>query len=87
VIHDTLTWLQRGLQSIGAGIGLRFRQEPILTGALMRACVVLGTAFFLTWGETQIVAAYAFIEAITAYISRREVTPNVNVQQSQGATP
>ena len=78
-INDFLSWVQRGLQVIGAGIAVRFREEPILSSALLRAAVVLGTAFVLEWDETQIVASYAFIESLTAFISRQESTPNIRV--------
>lgn len=81
---DFLRWIQRILQSIGSGMIVRFHEEPVLTGALLRACVVLGTTFVLSWSETQIVAAYGFIEALTAFVSRREVTPNVRVPVDDG---
>jgi len=79
MIRDLARWVQGGLQSIGTGIAVRFREEPVLVNAFLRALVVLGTAFWLDWDKTQIAAVYIAIESVTSLISRKDVTPNVRV--------
>jgi len=81
MITDFARWVQHILQTIGTGIAVRFREEPVLVNAFLRAIVVLGTAFFLDWDKEQIAAVYVVIESLTALISRQAVTPNVRVPE------
>lgn len=79
VVYDFLTWVQRGLQAIGNGIMLRWREEPVLTVGVFRACITMLVGFGLGWTGEQVALMVAFIEAITGYIARQQVTPNVKV--------
>lgn len=79
MIHDFLRWVQRGLQAIGSGIVVRFHEEPVITVGLFRAFITMLVGFGLGWSGEQVALMVAFIEAVTVYISRREVTPNVKV--------
>ncbi|MEA2025312.1 MAG: hypothetical protein U9O18_01340 [Chloroflexota bacterium] len=83
MITDLLRWIQRGLQSIGAGIAVRFREEPVITVGLFRAFLTMLVGFGLGWSGEQVALMVAFIEAVTVYISRQQVTPNVRVTESQ----
>jgi hypothetical protein len=79
VIHDTLAWLQRGLQTSGRGMMTRFREEPVTTVGLFRAFITMLVGFGLGWSGEQVALMVAFIEAVTVYISRQQVTPIVRV--------
>lgn len=78
-LNDFLSWVQRGLQNIGAGAAVRFQEEPVLTVGLFRAAVTMLVGFGLGWSGEQVALMVAFIEAVTAWVARREVTPNVKV--------
>jgi hypothetical protein len=75
VVGDLLTWIQRGLQDLGEAISLRVRDEPVLTVALFRAAVTMLVGFGLGWSGEQVALMVAFIEAVTAWVARRQVTP------------
>jgi hypothetical protein len=75
VLGDTLTWLQRGLQQFSAAVSLRVREEPVLTVGLFRAAVTMLVGFGLGWTGEQVALMVAFVEAITAWLARRQVTP------------
>ena len=81
MLHDFAAWVQRSLQTIGAGIAVRFREEPVITVGLFRAFITMLVGFGLGWSGEQVALMVAFIEAITVYISRQEVTPNIRVPQ------
>jgi len=81
MIGDFLRWIQRGLQSIGAGIVVRFREEPVITVGLFRAFITMAVGFGLGWSGEQVALMVTFIEAVTVYISRRQVTPNVRMPE------
>lgn len=81
VVQDALAWIQGGLQSIGGGIRVRFHEEPVLSTALFRAAVTAAVAFGLGWDGQQVAAAVFVFEALTAYIARSEVTPNLRVPE------
>jgi hypothetical protein len=72
IVHDALHWVQDSLRSLGTAVSVRFHEDPEIAGAFLRATVVVGTAFFLKWDETQVGASYLFIEALTAFIARRQ---------------
>lgn len=76
---DFLGWVQSILQRIGNGIVLRFHQEPVITVGLFRAGITMLVGFGLGWTGEQVALMVAFFESITVYISRQQVTPNVNV--------
>lgn len=63
------------IRRIAKGVWDRFKNEPVLANALLRAVVVVATAFWLQWSPEQIGAVYLLIEAITSFISRQRVTP------------
>lgn len=81
MIGDFARWIQRILQSIGNGIVVRFHEEPVITVGLFRAFITMLVGFGLGWSGEQVALMVAFIEAVTVYISRREVTPNVRVSE------
>jgi len=83
MIKDFLDWIQSGLQSVAAGIVVRFREEPVITVGLFRAFITMLVGFGLGWSGEQVALMVAFIEAITVYVSRREVTPNVRVVEGE----
>jgi hypothetical protein len=78
-MRDLLAWLQHGLRAIAAGIALRVREEPVITVGLVRAFLTMLVGFGLGWSGEQVALMVAFVEAVTVYVSRRQVTPNVNV--------
>ena len=80
-MSDLLAWIQSSLQAIGAGVAVRFREEPVITVGLFRAFITMLVGFGLGWSGEQVALMVAFIEAVTVYISRREVTPNVRVPE------
>ena len=61
---------------------LSLPHEPAAWGAIVRAAVILGTAFGLSLTETQSLAIYGFIEVFTLYFVREAVTPNVKLSAS-----
>ncbi len=85
MIKDFLHWIQSGLQSMAAGIAARFREEPILTVGLFRALITMLVGFGLGWSGEQVALMVAFIEAVTVYVSRQKVTPNVRVPKGDPA--
>jgi hypothetical protein len=78
-MRDLLAWLQGGLQDVAAGIGVRVREEPVITVGLVRAFLTMLVGFGLGWSGEQVALMVAFVEAVTVYVSRRQVTPNVHV--------
>jgi hypothetical protein len=79
IITDFLQWVQRLLQAAGDGIAIRFHQEPVLTVGVFRAAITVLVGFGLGWSGEQVALMVAFIEAVTGYIARQDVTPNVRV--------
>jgi hypothetical protein len=75
VLADSLAWLQHGLQQAGHAISLRVREEPVLTVSLFRAAVTMLVGFGLGWTGEQVALMVAFVEAVTAWLARRQVTP------------
>jgi hypothetical protein len=75
VLGDLLAWIQRGLQGFGEAVSLRVREEPVLTVGLFRAAVTMLVGFGLGWSGEQVALMVAFIEAVTAWLARRQVTP------------
>jgi hypothetical protein len=75
VLGDLLAWLQRGLQGLGEAVSLRVREEPVLTVGLFRAAVTMLVGFGLGWSGEQVALMVAFVEAVTAWLARRQVTP------------
>lgn len=55
-----------------------FGREPVLWLALLRAVVVLVTAFGLELSAEQIATVYLFMEAALSLIARQKVTPVAN---------
>jgi hypothetical protein len=84
VVGDLLTWIQRGLQDLGEAISLRVRDEPVLTVALFRAAVTMLVGFGLGWSGEQVALMVAFIEAVTARVARRQVTPTTRPALPEG---
>jgi hypothetical protein len=70
-VADLLAWLQ----GLGEAISLRVREEPVLTVGLFRAAVTVLVGFGLGWSGEQVALMVAFIEAVTAWVARRQVTP------------
>jgi hypothetical protein len=83
-IGDLLAWIQDGLQQAGHAISLRVREEPVLTIGLFRAGVTMLVGFGLSWTGEQVALMVAFIEAVTAWVARRQVTPTSNPRLSDG---
>jgi hypothetical protein len=83
-IGDLLAWLQGGLQDLGEAVSLRVREEPVLTVSLFRAAVTMLVGFGLGWTGEQVALLVAFIEAVTAWIARRQVTPMANPALAEG---
>ena len=75
LITDLLAWLQGGLQALGEAVSLRVREEPVLTVGLFRAAVTMLVGFGLGWSGEQVALMVAFVEAVTAWVARRHVTP------------
>ena len=75
VLGDLLAWLQGGLQDLGEAVALRIREEPVLTVSLFRAGVTMLVGFGLGWTGEQVALMVAFVEAVTAWLARRAVTP------------
>ena len=83
VLGDLLAWLQEGLQSLGAAVSLRVREEPVLTVGLFRAAVTMLVGFG-GWTGEQVALMVAFIEAVTAWVARRQVTPMASPSLPEG---
>ena len=83
-ISDLFAWFQRGLQSLGDAVSLRVREEPVLTVGLFRAGVTMLVGFGLGWTGEQVALMVAFIEAVTAWIARRQVTPTTSPSLAEG---
>jgi hypothetical protein len=86
VLGDSLSWLQAGLQGLGEAVSLRVREEPVLTVGLFRAAVTMLVGFGLGWSGEQVAIMVAFIEAITAWVAGRQVTPMANPSLPEGQT-
>ena len=50
-------------------------REPVAIAAVVRAAILLGTAFGLGWSAEQIAAVMVFVEAVLALLTRQSVTP------------
>jgi hypothetical protein len=83
-VGDLLAWLQGGLQGLGEAVAFRVREEPVLTVGLFRAAVTMLVGFGLGWTGEQVALMVAFIEAVTAWVARRQVTPTSNPQLADG---
>jgi hypothetical protein len=83
-IGEFLAWLQAGLQGFGAAVWLRVREEPVLTVGLFRAAVTMLVGFGLGWTGEQVALMVAPIEAVTAWLARRQVTPMTSPQLPEG---
>jgi hypothetical protein len=81
---DFLGWIQRGLQGLGEAVSLRVREEPVLTVALCRAAVTMLVGFGLGWTGEQVALMVAFVEAVTAWVARRQVTPTTRPSLPEG---
>ena len=79
IIRDFLKWQQLMLQAIGRGIVVRFYEEPVISTSFFRAIVAMAVGFGLGWSGEQVALTVVSFEAMTAYISRQEVTPNVRL--------
>ena len=84
VIRDFLAWIQRGLQAIAAGVVVRIREEPVATVALARVGLTAAVGFGLGWSGEQVALFVGFLEALTFWIARQEVTPTSSPQLSEG---
>jgi hypothetical protein len=84
VIGNLLAWIQHGLQGLGVAVALRVREEPVLTVGLFRAAVTMLVGFGLGWTGEQVALMVAFIEAVTAWIARRQVTPMASPSLPEG---
>jgi hypothetical protein len=84
VIRDLLAWLQGGLQHFCEAVSLRVREEPVLTVSLFRAAVTMLVGFGLGWTGEQVALMVAFIEAVTAWLARRQVTPMARPSLREG---
>ena len=84
LLADLLAWLQGGLQGLGEAVSLRIREEPVLTVGLFRATVTMLVGFGLGWTGEQVALMVAFIEAVTAWAARRQVTPTTSPSLSEG---
>ena len=84
LIADLLAWLQAGLQQAGQAVSLRVREEPVLTVGLFRAAVTMLLGFGLGWSGEQVALMVAFIEAVTAWVARRQVTPTADPSLAEG---
>jgi hypothetical protein len=83
-ISDLLAWVQRGLQVLGDAVSRRVHEEPVLTVGLFRAGVTMLDGFGLGWTGEQVALMVAFIEALTAWVARRVVTPTTNPALPEG---
>jgi hypothetical protein len=81
---DFLAWLQSGLQDLGEAVSLRIREEPVLTVGLFRAAVTMLVGFGLGWSGEQVALMVAFVEAVTAWLARRQVTPMASPSLPEG---
>jgi hypothetical protein len=82
-VEDLLAWLQRGLQGLSEDASLRVREEPLLTVGLFRAAVTMLVGFGLGWSGEQVAPMVAFVEAVTAWVARRQVTPTTSPSLSE----
>ena len=81
---DLRTWLQGGLQGLGEAVALRVREEPVLTVGLFRAGITMLVGFGLGWSGEQVALMVAFVEAVTAWVARRQVTPTTSPSLPDG---
>ena len=84
LLADLLTWLQGGLQDLGEAVSLRVCEEPVLTVGLFRAAITMLVGFGLGWSGEQVALMVAFVEAVTAWVARRQVTPTTSPSLSEG---
>ena len=75
VLSDLVAWIQGSLQGLGAAVSLRVREEPVLSVGLFRAAVTMRVGGGLGWSGEQVALMVAFVEAVTAWVARRQVTP------------
>jgi hypothetical protein len=78
-MSELRAWIGSALHAIGSGIVVRVREEPVITVGLFRAFITMLVGFGLGWSGEQVALLVAFIEAVTVYISRQQVTPTVRV--------
>ena len=57
----------------------RVRREPALVSGLVAAVIGLGVSFGLELSKEQVGAIMALVVSILAFVTRRQVTPYVNV--------
>jgi hypothetical protein len=81
---DLLVWIQGGLQGLGEAVSSRVREEPVLTVSLFRAAVTMLVGFGLGWTGEQVALMVAFVEAVTAWVARRQVTPMASPALREG---
>jgi hypothetical protein len=86
VLDDFLAWIQGGFQGLGKAVSLRVREEPVLTVGLFRAAVTMLVGFGLGWSGEQVALMVAFVEAVTAWVARRQVTPMASPSLPEGRT-
>jgi hypothetical protein len=84
VLSDLVAWIQGSLQGLGEAVSLRVREEPVLTIGLFRAAVTMLVGFGLGWSGEQVALMVAFVEAVTAWVARRQVTPTTSPSLSEG---
>ena len=84
LVADLLAWLQGGLQGLGDAVSLRVREEPVLTVGLFRAAVTMLVGFGLGWSGEQVALMVAFVEAVTAWVARRQVTSTSSPALTEG---
>ena len=86
MITAFFSWLQGGLQQAGEAVSLRVREEPVLTVGLFRAAVTMLVGFGLGWSGEQVALMVVFVEAFTAWVAPRQVTPMTSPSLSEGQT-
>jgi hypothetical protein len=69
------SWLDQAGCRARRGRPLRVSEEPVLTVGLFRAAVTMLVGFGLGWSGEQVALMVAFVEAVTAWVARRAVTP------------
>ena len=81
MITDFARWVQHILQSVADGMVRRFREEPVLTLALVQAAAAVAVGFGLEWSGEQVALFVSFMAALLGWFARSEVTPNGNVPE------
>lgn len=62
----------------------RVREEPVLTAGLFQDAITMLVGFGLGWSGEQVVLMVPFIEAVTAWVARQQVTPTTSPSLSEG---